>query len=397
MLPPWIAGVLAAALLASPVWAAETETGRGANSETELTRFSFHPSIEISGVIDDEVELGKDDDVDGDFGFFIVPRVELGYQGPWFDLGADLGADIRQYTRNSSPSDQFYRMSGFAEFGLMPGLTFALSDAWVPTPVDLGLPEDASANLVQSNRASAELSYWRELPAGSEMLLSVQGTYFTTEGFRTEIGPGTYDNDFHADFWEGSVSGEIQRPLFERTSTFMRTKVRYRTFDDQTASDYADIAVLVGIRTHWHRDVDFDIAGGYGYVDFDSGSSNRFVGQANLRYRMPYDTTLRVSAVNRNTVDLVGNDFMETRGEFGLERRFGERTAASVEFFISRFDSDTWSSGSNLYGGVQGEIRRQLTRRTQLALNYRYWDNGGDRRIDDFTQNRVLLTFSYRR
>ena len=44
----------------------------------------------------------------------------------------------------------------------MPGLTFALSDAWVPTPVDLGLPEDASANLVQSNRASAELSYWRE-------------------------------------------------------------------------------------------------------------------------------------------------------------------------------------------------------------------------------------------
>jgi hypothetical protein len=288
-------------------------------------------------------------------------------------------------------------MSGFAEFGLMPGLTFRLSDSYTPTPVDLGMPEDHSANLVQTNRLVASFRYWRELPGGREVLLSLQGTRLSSESFAADIGNGTIDDDFHADFWEGALLGEVQSPLSDRTSVFLRTHLRYRTFDDSSASDFGDLAVLVGVRTHWFRNVDFDVAGGYGLLAFDSGSKNRFLGQANLRYRIFDGTTLQLSFANRNTADIVGNDFVETTGKIGLERRFGERTAASIDLFLSRIDNEVWDSGANVFGGVEVRVRRQLSRRTQLALIYRYWDNGGDYGLDDFSQNQLSLVFTYRR
>jgi len=393
----FLLAVAAAGLLAAgAARAAEDPTG-GANAETAHNRLSFHPSIEVTAVADSNANLSDGDDAEGDLGVFVLPRVELGYQGRWFDLGADLAADIRRYPDSQSPSDEFFRLSGFGEVGLMPGLTFRLSDAFVPTPVDLGRPEDHAANLVQSNRAVADLSYWRELPGGREMRFSFQGTRFDSQSFRTEIADGIFDDDFHADFWEGSVVGELQTPLYRGTSGFLRTDARYRSFDDSTASDFGDVNLLLGIRTHWFGSIDFDIASGVGYVDFDSGSTIRFVGQSNVRYRMPGGTTLRLSFVNRNTADIAGNDFMETSGRIGLERRFGERTAASVELFLSRFDNEVWDSGANLYGGVETRLRRQLTRRTQLAFVYRYWDNGGAYEADDFNQHQASLVFTYRR
>jgi hypothetical protein len=393
-----LAAVAAAALLLLGALAAgaESETGSGFGSETERNRFSFHPSIRVTAVADDNVRL-REDDSKGDLGMLFFPRVELGYQGRWFDLGADLGADIRRYVDGDSPSDEFFRMSGFAEVGLMPGLTFRLSDAFAPTPVELGKPEDHSANLVQTNRLVAGFRYWRELPGGREMLLSLQGTRLSSESFAADIGNGTIDENFHADFWEGALLGEIQRLLANRTSVFVRTHLRYRTFDDSSASDFGDLAVLIGVRTHWFGNVDFDVAGGYGLLAFDSGSKNRFLGQANLRYRRSDGTTLRLSFVNRNTADIVGNDFIETTGKIGLERRFGERTAASIDLFLSRIDNEVWDSGANVFGGVEARLRRQLWRRTQLELTYRYWDNGGDYGRDDFSQNQVSLSFSYRR
>jgi hypothetical protein len=389
---------LAAALLLLVGFAAgaESESGGGFGSETDRNRFSFHPSIRVTTAADSNVRL-REDDSEGDIGMFFFPRVELGYQGSWFDLGADLGADIRRYVDSDSPSDEFFRTSGFAEVGLISGLTFRLSDAFVPTPVELGRPEDHSANLVQTNRIVAGFRYWRELPGGREMRLSLQGTRHSSESFAADIGNGTIDENFHADFWEGALLAEVQRLLANRTSVFARTHLRYRTFDDSSASDFGDLAVLIGVRTHWFRNVDFDFAGGYGLLAFDSGSKHRFLGQANLRYRRSDGTILRLSVANRNTADIVGNDFIETTGKIGLERRFGERTAASVDLFLSRIDNEVWDSGANVFGGVEASFRRQLWRRTQLELAYRYWDNGGDYGRDDFSQHQVSLIFSYRR
>jgi hypothetical protein len=391
-----LAAAAAAALLLPVAAGAESESGSGSGSETGRNRFSFHPSIQLTAVADSSVNL-REDDSGGDLGVFMFPRVQLGYQGRWFDLGADLGADIRRYVDSDSPSEEFFRVSGHAELGLMPGLTVRFSDAYVPTPVDLGRPEDHAANLVQTNRIVGSLRYWRELPAGREMLFSLQGMRLSSESFAADIGGGIIDDDFHADFWEGALLGEVQSPLYGSPSAFLRTHVRYRTFDDSSVSDFGDFSILLGVRSHWFRNVDFDAAAGYGLIAFDSGSKHRFLGQANLRYRVTDTTTLRLAFVNRNTADIVGNDFVETTGKIGLERRFGERTAASVEAFLSHIDNEVWDTGANVFAGVESRLRRQLTRRTQLELNYRYWNNGGDYGLDDFKQHQVSLVFSYRR
>jgi hypothetical protein len=390
------AAAAAAALLLLAATAAGSESGGGAASEPERNRLIFHPSIQVTAVGDSNVQL-REDDSEGDLGVFLFPRIELGYQGRWFDLGADLGADIRRYVDGDSPSDEFFRMSGFAELGLLPGLTFHLSDAFTPTPVDLGKPEDHAANLVQTNRIVARFRYWRELPGAREMIVSLEGTRLSSESFAADVGNGVIDPDFHADFWEGALVGEVRSPISDHTSAYLRTHLRYRSFDDSSASDFGDLAVLLGVRSHWFRNVDFDVAGGYGLLAFDSGSKNRFLGEANLRYRIADGTTLRLSFVNRNTADIVGNDFVETTGKIGLERRFGERTAASVDLFLSRIDNEVWDSGADLFGGAEARVRRQLSRRTQLELRYRYWDNGGDYSSDDFSQHQVSLVFSYRR
>jgi hypothetical protein len=387
-----LAAAAACLLLAAPAARADLASG----SEGQQNRFSFHPSIQITSVGDNNVRL-KSKNRDGDVGMFMVPRVELGYQGAWFDLGADLGADIRAYTDSSSPSDEFFRLNGFAEFGLLPGLSTIISNSYVPTPVYLGRPEDHSANLVQTNRVVASVNVWRELPFSGEMLLSFQGAHHISEAFAAEIGPGVFADDFHANFWEGSMLWELQAPLFGRTTGFVRSHARYRTFDDSTASNFGDFSLLIGARTDWFRSFDFDFALGYGMLGFDTGKKNRFLGQANLRYRMAGGTTLRFSFVNRNTADIIGNDFVETTGKLAIERRFGERTAASVEIFLSRFNNEAWDTGANIFGGVEAKIRRQLTRRMQLELIYRYWDNRGDYSIDDFRQDQVSLRFTYRR
>jgi len=390
-----LAAAVAAVLLLLVAPEARSESGGAAGSEPESNRFIFHPSLQVTAVADSNVRL-QEDDSEGDLGVFLFPRIELGYQGHWFDLGADLGADVRRYVDGDSPSDEFYRMSGFAEFGLIPGLTFHLSDAFTPTPVQLGKPEDHAENLVQTNRIVARFRYWRELPGDREMTLALEGTRLSSESFVADVGNGVTDVDFHADFWEGALIGEVRSPISDHTSAFLRTHLRYRTFDDSSASDFGDLAVLLGVRSHWFRNVDFDVAGGYGLLAFDSGSKNRFLGEANLRYRIADGTTLRLSFVNRNTADIVGNDFVESTGKIGLERRFGERTAAGIDLFLSRINNEVWDSGADLFGGAEARVRRQLSRRTQLELCYRYWDNAGDYSSDDFSQHQLSIIFSYR-
>ena len=97
------------------------------------------------------------------------------------------------------------------------------------------------------------------------------------------------------------------------------------------------------------------------------------------------------------SADLLGNSALETTGSIGVEKRFEDgRTAAGVNLFLTRYDSDSLSSGANLFGGAEVQLRRQLTRRTQFRIAYRYWGNQGDYEADDMQQNRLLVELNVR-
>jgi hypothetical protein len=64
--------------------------------------------------------------------------------------------------------------------------------------------------------------------------------------------------------------------------------------------------------------------------------------------------------------------------------------------FTTRYDCDTLGSGANWFGGAEVKLRRQLTRRTQIGIGYRYWDNQGDYKPDDMQQNRLLVDLNFR-
>jgi opacity protein-like surface antigen len=370
---------------------------RGSGAETDENRFSWHPSIVFSTVGDDNTQLERSDS-NSDLGFFITPRVELAYQGHWFDLGADLGADIFRYTKNSSPSDEFYRLSGWAELGLLPGFTMRFANDFVPSAVDLASPENHPANLVQTNRSVVDFGYWVEVPGDGEVTLSVQGARLMSESFAANIRGNGIDGNFRSDLWEASFIGEYQTPLVESLSGFVRTNVRFRSFDDNALGNFGDLAFVVGIRTDWLENVEFEMSAGYGLLGYYKGDRNHsFVGDLNLRYFVRDGTSLRLSFQNQNVYDIIGNAFAETAVRFGLEHHFGERTAAEIALFSTRLDNQTWNSGVNYYAGVDANIRRQLSRRTQVELAYRYWRNAGDYSSDNFSQNQLMLTFSYRR
>jgi hypothetical protein len=371
--------------------------GLGSGAETEANRFSWHPSIVASIAADDNTLL-ESSHSNSDMGFLFTPRVELAYQGNWFDLGADLGADILRYIDKSSPSDEFYRLSGWAELGVLPGFTMRFANDYVPSAVDLASPQDHAANLVQTNRTAADFRYWSEVPGDGEVTLSVQAARFFSESFATKVRGNGIDDNFRSDHWEGSLVAEYQTPLVDHLSGFVKTNVRFRSFDENALDDFGDLAVVVGIRTDWFENLEFEMSGGYGLLGYYKGDLNHsFVGDLNLRYFIRNGTVLRLSFQNQNVFDIVGNAFAETTTRLGVEHHFGERTAVEVALFSSRLDNKTWNSGVNYYAGVDANIRYQIARHTQVELAYRYWQNAGDYSSDDFRQNQLMLNFTYRR
>jgi hypothetical protein len=146
------------------------------------------------------------------------------------------------------------------------------------------------------------------------------------------------------------------------------------------------------------RNAEIDLAGGYGRIRFDSlGSQPRIVGRASVRYRFSNDWIGRIGANHLTSADLLGNSALESTGSIGVEKRFEEgRSAVGVNLFLTRYDSDSLSSGPNLFGGAEVELRRQLTRRTQFRISYRYWGNQGDYEADDMQQNRLLVELNVR-
>ena len=373
-----------------------------AGAEGKEGQFSFSPSLNLSTVVDDDLFL-TESDKKSSVGVWVQPRLELSYRTETLDLGADLGADLRRYADYYSDlADEFWRMSGHAQVGLLPGLTFRVANAFVPAPVELGLPPDQGINMLQTNRTDSELRYWRALPGEREISFGARGTRFMSDDY-TEDRPGAggtviLDDDFHANYWGGTGYAEYREPLGTRTAAYARAETGYRTFDDSPRSDNLDYTLLVGVHSQRFRNAEIDLAGGYGQIRFDSlGTQPRIVGRGSLRYRFPQDWTFRLGVNHLSSADLLGNSALETTGSIGLEKRFEEgRTSAAVNLFLTRYDSDSLGTGANLFGGAEVKLRRQLTRRTQIGIGYRYWDNQGDYEADDMQQNRLLIDLNFR-
>ena len=381
-----------------------------AAAEDQESRFTYHPSLLITVVGDDDPYLEERND--GAFGSWIAPNLELGYRADFYELQADLGADIRRYVDESDLSEEFYRAIVNGEIGVLPGLSLRVSDAFSPQPERVSSPADATRNLQQTNQVDAEIRYWRELPGRRELLMTFRGTQFIGEDFNavrlTDGGGAVTHLDFEPDHWEGASELELQTPFGERNSLYARSEFEYRTYSESAVADRGEFTILIGARTRRFRNVEIDVAVGYGMVAFESRDDlHRFVGEGSLRYRLPNGWTWRVSAANRFVTDLPGNVFVETTGRMGIEKHFGEMISASVSAFISRLENDAWNVRKNLFGGAEFRIQSRIGRHTVVAITYRYWDNAGDfwywdnartsMLKDDFNQDRVALEFFYRR
>lgn len=368
--------------------------------EGEEDRFSWHPSVAAGNFWEDNPLLedgGSGDDV----GFSILPRLELGWNGPGLELGADLGVELRRYIDESSLDDEWYRMRAFGEVGLLPGLIVRVSDAYVPEPRQLGLPPDSSVNLLQTNRSDAEIRYWHGLPWSSEVEVGVRGTYFLSDGFDAAIpldgGGFAIDDDFHADFWQGSAFLQAQTSLGRLSSLFLMGQVGYRDFQDGDRSDHLDTSVMVGLRSQRFRSLELEVAIGYGRISFDRLSDEQaVVGRGSVRWRLPGGWTWRLEGSNDFASNLVGNEVFEARGEIGLEKELGEHATASLAGFVARFDDEALDVGEDLYGGLEAEIAYRFNQGVRVGLTYQYWINRGDADLDDYEYNTVGLRFSYR-
>jgi hypothetical protein len=371
-----------------------------ARAEDQESRFTIHPSLLITLVGDDDPYLAQRDD--GAFGAWFAPSLELGYRADFYEVQADLGADVRRYIDEGGLSEEFYRAIVHGEIGVLPGLTLRVSEAFAPEPEQISSPPDATQNLQQTNRVDTELRYWRELPGHRELLVGFRGAHFTSEDFNAVIvtdGNGILLHpDFHSDHWEGAGKLELQTPFGKRNSLYARSEFEYRDYTEFDVPDRAEFTILFGTRTRHFRNVEIDVAVGYGMVSFESADDlHRFVGEGSLRYRLPDGWTWRVSAANRFASDLAGNVFVETTGRMGIEKHFGELITASAAAFASRLENNAWNLPTNFFWGAEFRIEARVARHTTVAATYRHWDNAGNFSLDNFDQDRVALEIFYRR
>jgi hypothetical protein len=368
-----------------------------AGAEGRLGDFTILPSADFAAVVDDNVFLTDHDDKSA-LGVWVRPRLEMAYRTETLDLGADLGADLRRYTDYYSKlADEFWSLAGHAQVGILPGLTMRVENAFVPNPVQVGLPPDQGTNLVQTNRSDAELRYWRVLPGEREISIGARGTRFFSDDFSEDV-PGSggtviLDDDFHADYWGGTGFLEYQEPLGRRTAAYARAQTGYRSFDESPDSNHLDYSLLLGVRSLRWRNTEIDLAGGYGRIHFASLSDQpRILGRVSLRHGHAGGWSWRIGVNHLSSADLLGNQALETTGSLGLEKRFADgRTAIAGTLFLTRFDTDSWTEGANLFGGGELLVRRQLSRRTQVRISYRHWRNQGHYELDDMLQNRLLV------
>ena len=373
--------------------------GPAAAAEGEGGLFTWRPSLRVTAAANDNA-FYEDSDAEGTLGAWIAPRLELSYRRPWLELGADLGVDFRRHVDHSSLGGELYRGVAWGEAALGRGATLRLSNAFVPQPVALGLPEDEANNLVQTNRSEADLRWWHGLSGGRELEIGVQGSYFFTEDY-VELVPSpagiVVDRDFHADYAQGLGFIEVQSPVGEATTAYVRTQGYYRSFSDVSSASHGNLSLLVGLRSGRWKGLDLDVAGGVGALSFDSfGDEIRALGRLSVRWRVGEGWILSLAGRHLTTPNLAGQEALDTTGELGVTKRFGSATEAALRFFVTRFEGDLRSSDTNLFGGTELTVRHQLTSQIQLQAGYRYWNNAGSLGIDDFSQNRLLLGVDFR-
>lgn len=372
-----------------------------ARAEGERGLFTWHPSLDLTWVVDDNVTF-EDGSGDGSLGFWVAPRLELAYQAPGLDLGADLGVDLRRYLDHSSDADaELYRATVWGGLGVGHGLSLRARNAFVPQPALLGRPEDEGSNLLQTNRSDLGLHYSLPLSGSRELRAGVVGSYFLSEDYPEALplpgGGFTVDGDFQSDFAQGLGFVEVETPLGEQLTWTLRTQASYRAYQDYSAADHVNLSLLSGLRARPAERVELELEAGGGPLSFDGfADAWRAVARARVAWRSEGGLTLWLAARHLHSPDLSGDEADETGGEVGAEQRFGSATAASLRVFATRFDAPLLDSGANLFGAVEVRLRRQLTRRLQLAVAYRHWRNAGSLEADDFRQNRIGLEFAYR-
>ncbi|HXV36384.1 MAG TPA: outer membrane beta-barrel protein [Myxococcota bacterium] len=387
-------GIAAVGACAVLTWAAR------AAAEDEADRFHYNASALVTLVGDDDPYLEQRDE--GAFGGYLAPSLEVGYRADVFELNADLGADLRRYIDEKALSEEFYRAIVSGEVGILPGVSLRVMDSFRPEAELISSPADATRNLQQTNRAGAELRFWRELSGRRELLATLRGSHFTGEDFNAVLatdGSGFMTHlDFEPDHAEGAGTLEFQTPLGERNSVYARSELLHRSYHETEVADRSQFTIQLGARTRRFRNVEIDVAGGFGMVVFESRDDLRsFVGDASLRYRLPNGWTWRVSAANRFVTDLAGSTYVETTGRMGFEKHFGEWLSTSIAAFVSQLENDAWNLPHNLFGGAEVRVQSRVGRHTTVAFTYRYWDNAGNYALDDFNQDRVAIEFFYRR
>jgi hypothetical protein len=364
-------------------------------------RFRIRPSLEITLVGDDNVHHEKRDG-ESAFGSWIAPNLALDYRRGRFRAGGEIGADVRLYTGGQDLNQSYYLVAADLEYQALRGVTLRLSNVYAPQPVWLGRPTDDTGNLVQSNTVRAEARLRREFKRSTALELGVQTSWFTSEGFTTSIdlhqdGVLEETDHFHPDHRDYSAFLEGQYSLGRRALLFARGRARLRDYEEIPRGDYTEFSGVLGMRTDWGRRIWLEIAFGYGSINWEGlPSEGRFVGRATLNYQLPKGWALKATFGRTLTSQAVGTDFSEDFARLDVEKLLGRRTRAFLGFWWNSFASDVPGERENSSTAVELGLRRQLTRRIEAVLAYRYWSNGGRQRTDDFRQNRVTLAFSYR-
>jgi hypothetical protein len=362
-------------------------------------RFSWRPSFETRSTVVDNAYLTPKDK-QSDLGVWMVPRLELGYRTAAASIGADLGAEIPRYLDHSALNDTFWRARLHGEAGIWPGLSVRISDDYTPSPIALGAPDDATPNMSQTNRAAAELRYWRELPGKRELTLGIVGARFDGNRFETLVpGPGddAVMGKFRPNFSEGGGYAELRNPIGEDHAVLLRGSASYRSFDSSKASEDVNAQGLLGLESRLPGGLALQIAGGFGWLDpRGENGEPQALGRAELSWQNASGLTVRLGFHHQFASDLVGNDFLDTSGRLSIEKSLGFQTSATLTAFVSQLDSKSTHPSGDLFGGAEIVLRRQLSRSFQLSLAYRYWENAGSFEADDFRQNQASVAISYR-
>jgi len=397
---PDLRAVVLTALLLAPTFAHADPGEPAASGPRE--GFAWHPYASLTAVYDDNVLLAPGGGP-GEPGLWFGPGVEASFAEGLWRTGADVGADLRQYYGSPQISQYYWRVSGFAEVDAMRGLTLRVSDAYAPQPLNYGLPQDDVANLVQSNRLEAQAHYRRELPDQFILDLTLRGTRFDSDPYEVRATPmppglpgGT--DTFTASYDDLTEQVELERALGRDLIGYTRVEIRERWFDDLPADDLTQVSGLGGIRWRALRNLEVELGGGYGQIDFHSGPTTPgAIGILQLKGDFAGGWRWNAGVSRMLTSDISGFNYSETVGHAGIEKQLGPRMRATLDAFGGQFDNQAPGVGNQKYYAVEAALRRQLTRTLQAGLVVRHWQTYGQGDLSDVTQNRVLLEIKYRR